>query len=124
GLEQRPSRGQSETTPPVSFGCTPCQRNLPVFSSKHMTTPRSIALPVFGSTKPAPFSRGFWLLVPTKTRPSATTGPPYALEPSPATHRILLAMSLSFLSTHFTGSPLTAVLAMLRAGVPPYMVQS
>src|SRR5688572_25573051 len=59
------------------------------------------------------------LLVPTKTIPLATTGLPYACEPSSATH---LMFFLVFTS-HVVGSPFMLD-SMLRSGVPPHIGQS
>ena len=68
---QTPSFGQSLTLPASSLSWTACQRNLPVRSSKHISTPRSI-----GSTSPSACTvvsrllRGRSLLVPTKISPA------------------------------------------------------
>ena len=55
-----PRFSQSFTFPDLSFGTTSCQRNSPVFSSKHIRIERSPTC--FGS-------RGVSLFVPTKTLP-------------------------------------------------------
>src|ERR1035438_2612916 len=86
-----------------------CQRNLPSDSLKAIR----IAL---GPS--ALLSRGFLLLVLTKTLPSAMIGPPLVSWPRSATHLTCLGMSLS-LSEKVTGVLVSVVLTMLRALVPP-----
>src|SRR6266545_5930637 len=91
-----------------------------------MMTPRSIGiifLGFFGSGAIHFLSRGNWLLVPTMTRPPATTGPPYALEPRSATHLTFFAFWPLPPMSHSLGRPLTRRLTMLRLGDPPYMNQ-
>src|SRR5438445_6503821 len=67
GEEQSPRYSQSLILPVPSLGTANCQRNLPVFSSKHIRIPRS----------PTSFGlRGASLLVPTNTLPPATVGLP------------------------------------------------
>src|SRR5207249_3524287 len=75
--------------PVPSLGTANCQRNLPVFSSKHISTPRS----------PASFGlRGASLFVPTNTLPPATVGLPYDCDPSLATQRTFLVVAMSISS--------------------------
>ena len=78
GVEQTPSCGQSFTGPLGSFSWTACQRNLPVFSSKHMRMPRSIGScsPVWAFFFASRGFRGRPLLVPTKIFPPQMMGPP------------------------------------------------
>src|SRR3982751_229204 len=64
-------------------------------------------------------SRGPSLLVPTKIIPLATTGLPYACEPSCATHLTFFFVFTSQL----IGSPFMFE-TMLRPGVPPHIGQS
>src|SRR3982751_6898859 len=64
-------------------------------------------------------SRGPSLLVPTKIIPLATTGLPYACEPSCATHLTFFFVFTSQL----VGSPFMFE-TMLRSGVPPHFGQS
>src|SRR5262249_10378567 len=67
-----------------------CQRNRPSFSRKHISTAAS------------PFtlgSRGLLLLVPTQTRPPATTGLAMPDEPSSAVHLMLCAGRTTLPST-------------------------
>src|SRR5262249_41034340 len=64
-------------------------------------------------------SRGFSLLVPTKTLPSATTGPPYASEPRVVDQRT--RFSSPRLKLQSVGMFLSEALTMFRAGVPPNM---
>src|SRR5437867_2559504 len=64
-------------------------------------------------------SRGPSLFVPTNTIPLATTGFPYACEPSSAIH---FTFFLVFRS-QVVGSPFMLE-TMLRSGVPPHMGQS
>src|SRR4051794_7710507 len=103
-----PSSGQSLTRPAPSLSVTHCHRNVPSLSRKHISTPLSPWIDL---------SRGFWLLVPTKILPRWTTGPPYALEPSSATH--LMFFSLPFSTLHVAGRSFSVRLTRLRDGVPP-----
>src|SRR3954469_15422732 len=64
-------------------------------------------------------SRGPSLLVPTRTMPPATTGLPYACEPSSATHFTFFFV----LTSQVVGRPFI-VDTMLRSGVPPHIGQS
>jgi len=79
---------QSDHLYSSSLGTLSCQRNSPVFSSKHMSTPRSSVMRG---------SRGTWLLVPTSTRPSAITGVPWVCLPRRATHLTFLVVLRSIL---------------------------
>src|SRR5262249_49393730 len=112
GVEQIPSCGQSFTRPAGSLSCTACQRNFPVFSSKHITIPLS---PLILGLRRLP------LLVPTKTLPSAITGPPYAFEPRSADHLMFFAAPSSTL--HSVGTFFSNVFTMLRLGLPPNIGQ-
>src|SRR3954469_12285605 len=79
--EQSPTYSQSLTLPAPTLGITSCQRNSPVFSSKHINTARS---------RVSCGARGASLFVPTNPRPPETTGLPYACEPSFDTQRMFL----------------------------------
>src|SRR3989304_3931988 len=64
-------------------------------------------------------SRGASLFVPTNTMPPATTGLPYACEPSSAIHFTFFFV----LTSQLVGSPFMLD-TMLRSGVPPHIGQS
>src|SRR4030095_2534752 len=102
--------GQSLTRPAASLSLTCCQRNWPSDSRKAMRIPLS---PVTLG------SRGFSLLVPTKTFPPATTGFPYDCEPRSAFHLIFFLA----LTSHTTGRFFIGE-TILRCGVPPHIGQS
>src|SRR5262245_15234140 len=116
-----PACGQSLTWPLGSLSWTACQRNLPVFSFKHIPMPQSIgsASPL-ASTLRSRVLRGFALLVPTNTLPPATTGCVTIREPSGTAHRMPSPVSGSKLS----GTPRSVRLAMFRPGVPPNIGQA
>src|SRR4051794_6987022 len=75
-----------------------------------MRTPRSPGC--LGSRRPS-------LFVPMNTRPPATTGLPYACEPTEETHLMFFLPATS----HFTGGVFMFD-TMLRSGVPPPISQS
>src|SRR3954453_12728922 len=102
--------GQSLARPAASLSCTACHMNWPSDSRNAMRTPLSPL--TFGSRGPS-------LLVPTRTMPPATTGLPYACEPSSATHFTFFFV----LTSHVVGRPFI-VDTMLRSGVPPHIGQS
>src|SRR3954467_9653659 len=105
-----PWYGQSLARPAARWSCTACHMNWPSDSRNAMRTPLSPL--TFGSRGPS-------LLVPTKIIPPATTGLPYACEPSSATHLTFFFVFTSQL----VGSPFMFD-TMLRSGVPPHIGQS
>src|SRR5262249_182702 len=128
GVEQTPSRGQSLATGSSILSLTCCQRNLPVASSKHISTPLStgIGLPVRTSVRSGLVSRGLRgrsLLVPTKILPPAITGPADARLPSSA-FRGKSPPSATGRTSHFAARPVFPMLTMLRVGPPPKQIQS
>src|SRR3954453_12125572 len=102
--------GQSLARPAAGLSCNACHMNWPSDSRNAMRTPLSPL--TFGSRGPS-------LLVPTKTMPPATTGLPYACEPSSATHFTFFFV----LTSQVVGRPFM-VDTMLRSGVPPHIGQS
>src|SRR5262249_53165224 len=102
--------GQSLARPAASLSWTDCHRNWPSDSRKAISTPRSPL--TSGSFTPS-------LLVPTSTTPLATTGLPYACEPSSATHFTFFLV----LTSQAVGRPFIED-TMLRSGVPPHIGQS
>src|SRR5882672_1725242 len=105
-----PWYGQSFARPAASLSCTACHMNWPSDSRKAMRTPLSPL--TFGSRGPS-------LFVPTKIMPPATTGFPYACEPSSATHLTFFFV----LTSQVVGRPFMLD-TMLRSGVPPHIGQS
>src|SRR6185503_6390736 len=105
-----PWYGQSLARPAASLSCTACHMNWPSDSRKAIRTPLSPL--TFGSRAPS-------LFVPTKTMPPATTGLPYACDPSSATHLTFFFV----LTSQVVGRPFM-VETMLRSAVPPHMGQS
>src|SRR5262249_32877318 len=106
------------TRPEGNLSWTACQRNRPVASSKHMTTPLSRGTLLSGSFGSASVSRGLRgrsLLVPTNTLPLATTGPPEAFDPSAADHLIFLPV----LPPRAAGPRRAEGWPMWRPGGPP-----
>src|SRR6185503_13432387 len=110
GDEQMPWKGQSFARPAASLSCAACHMNWPSDSRNAIRTPLSPL--TSGSLFPS-------LLVPTKTIPAATTGFPYACEPSSATHLMFFLV----LTSQLVGSPFMLD-SMLRSGVPPHIGQS
>ena len=105
-----PWYGQSFARPAASLSCTACHMNWPSDSRNAMRMPLS---PLTAG------SRGASLFVPTNTYPPATTGLPYACDPSSATHFTFFFV----LTSQLVGSPFMLD-TMLRSGVPPHIGQS